>query len=177
MNLKVFIVCLNKKTAMDVAKSIILKNDDYSISPMFTTDISYKGEINENYEVYIDPAIINLSYKNNALLFIKTEQYISTGITIDDFYNNDICIMDINEYNIIPENVFNKYDIITVWIDTKNHKSLLNNELLEINYFNSFIEKIKYLYFLDTETNIDEVILEYLNGNEEIRESLLNENN
>ena len=177
MNLKTFIVCLDKNKALDIAKTIISKDDDYSISPMFTTNSLYKDEINENYEVYMNPATINLSYKNNALLYIKTSKYISVGITMDDFYNNDICIMNINEYNTISENIFNKYDIITIWIDTRKHKSLSNNDLIEINYFSTFLEKTKYLYFLDNEENISETILNYLNGDDEERKILLEENN
>ena len=112
MNQKVFIVCLNKDIALNVAKRLIAKDDNYSICPMFTTDSSYDTEPNDNYESYLDVHTVNLSYKNNSLLFIKTSKYISSGITIDDFYNNDICIMDINEYNLIAEVIFKKYNII-----------------------------------------------------------------
>ena len=96
MNQKVFIVCLDKSIALDIAKKIVIKDDNYAIAPMFTTDKEFSNEVNENYETYLDVHTVNLSYKNNSLLFIKTAKYISSGITIDDFYNNDICIMDIN---------------------------------------------------------------------------------
>lgn len=176
MDLKIFIVCLNKQTALDIAKKIVYDDDYLSISPMFTTNNEY-NEPNENYEVYMDVNTINLSYKNNSLLFIKTNKYISSGITIDDFYNNDISIMSIEEYNLIPENIFNKYNILTIWIDTKDHKKLSNTDLIEIKYFNSFLEKTKYLYFLDTESNIDKIILDYIKGDEEVRQKIFEENN
>lgn len=176
MNLKIFIVCLNKDISLDIAKKLIHKDDELTIAPTFTTN-KHKNELNENYETYLDVNTVNLAYKNNSLLFIKTIKYISSGITIDDFYNNDICIMDIEEFNLISEYLFNKYDILTVWIDSKNHKSLSSNDLMEIKYFNSFLEQIKYLYFLDDEPNIDNIILDYINGNEEERKDILEENN
>ena len=175
MNLKVFIVCLNKEYSLNVAKSLVYKNDELSIAPTFTTNPN-DGEVNENYKTYLDPATVNLSYKNNSLLYIKTNQYISTGITIDDFYNNDICIMNIEEYNLIPEYLFNKHDILTVWIDSKNHGSLQNSDLIEIRYFTEFIENVNYLYFLDSENIIDDIILNYIKGNEEERQIILREN-
>ena len=177
MNLKTFIVCLDKEKALNVAKDIVKSNDELSIAPQFTTNMEYKDEANENYVSYLDVNIVNLSYKNNALLYIKTDKYISTGITIDDFYNNDICYLSVEEFNSIPEIIFKKYDILVVWVDTKNHKPISNSDLIEINYFNTFITTINYLYFLETEIDIHDIIIEYIFGDEEHRKYLLEENN
>ena len=84
--------------------------------------------------------------------------------------------MDINEYNLIAENIFKKYDIVTIWIDTKNHKNLTDSDLIEINYFYEFISNIDYLYFLDNESNIEDTIISYLKGDEEERKLILAEN-
>ena len=124
MNLKTFIVCLYEDKALNVAKDIIKTNDELSIIPRFTTNTEYKNEVNENYVYYLDVNTVNLSYKNNALLYIKTDKYISSGITIDDFYNNDICYLTVEEFNSIPEVIFRKYDILVIWVDTKNHKTI-----------------------------------------------------
>ena len=110
MELKTFIVCLNKDIALNIAKEVIQLDDNLSIAPEFTTSINYKNEITDTYKCYLDISTANLAYKNNSLLYIKTYDYISSGITIDDFYNNDICFMDIKEFNLISENVFNKYN-------------------------------------------------------------------
>ena len=177
MNLKTFIVCLDKEKALNVAKDIVKINDELSIIPRFTTNTEYKDEVNENYIYYLDVNTVNLSYKNNALLYIKTNKYISSGITIDDFYNNDVCYLTVEEFNSIPEIIFKKYDILVVWIDTKNNKSISNSDLIEINYFNTFITTINYLYFLETENDIHNTILEYIFGDEEKRKYLLDENN
>ena len=177
MNLKTFIVCLDKNKALNVAKDIVKTNDELSIIPRFTTNTEYKGEVNENYIYYLDVNTVNLSYKNNALLYIKTDNYISSGITSDDFYNNDICYLTIEEFNSIPEIVFKKYDILVIWIDTKNHKSISNTDLIEINYFSNFVTTINYLYFLENELDIHLTILDYIFGDEEKRKYLLEENN
>ena len=177
MNLKTFIVCLDKEKALSIAKDIIRTNDELSIIPRFTTNTEYKDEINENYIYYLDVNTVNLSYKNNALLYIKTDKYISNGITTDDFYNNDICYLTVEEFNLIPEVIFRKYDILIVWVDTKNHKAISNVDLIEINYFNTFITTNNYLYFLETEKDIHNTILDYIMGDEEKRKYLLEENN
>ena len=177
MNLKTFIVCLDKDKALNVAKDIIKVNDELSIIPRFTTNQEIKDKANDHYIYYLDVNTINLSYKNNALLYIKTNNYISNGITIDDFYNNDICYLTIEEFNLIPEVIFKKYDILIIWIDTKNNKAISNSDMIEINYFNSFITSSNYLYFLENETDIHKTILEYISGDDEIRKHLLEENN
>lgn len=173
--MKIFIVCLNKQVALSIAKEIVNKNDDLSIAPMFTTD----GDIvpaNENYEVHMEANVANLSYKNNALLFIVTNQYISTGITTDDFYNNDICIMTVEEYNIIPESTFNKHDILVVWVDTKITKSINKNDLIEIGYLTDSLENKRYLYFIDEEEFIADTILDYLLADEDRRQVIFEQN-
>jgi hypothetical protein len=177
MNLKTFIVCLDEQKALNIAKDIVKANDELSIIPRFTTNTDYKGEVNENYIYYLDVNTVNLSYKNNALLYIKTDKYISSGITIDDFYNNDVCYLTVEEFNSIPEVIFRKYDILVIWVDTKNHKAISNSDLIEINYFSTFITTINYLYFLETEEDIHNTILDYIFGDEEKRKYLLEENN
>lgn len=179
MNLKTFIVCLDKNNSLDISKKIIELNDELSIVPEFTTNIDYKGKLNENYIYYLDVNTTNLAFKNNALLYIKTDNYISNGISIDDFYNNDICFMTIEEFNLIPNTVFKNQDILIVWVDLKKHNCITNNDLIETKYFNSFLlnNNIPYMYFLNNEEYIHQVIIDYIEGDEETRNMLLNENN
>lgn len=177
MELKTFIVSLNKDNAFNIAKELIKVNDSLSITPYFTTDNEYKNEVNENYIYYLGVDNVNLSYKNNALLYIKTNNYISSGITIDDFYNNDICFMNIEEFNMISEVIFKKYNVLIIWIDSINHKQVSPSEMIEVNYFSNFIENHDYLYFLENETNICKTIIDYIFGDDEIRQELLKENN
>ena len=175
-NSKIFIVCLNKETSLNVSKKIIENNDDLSIIPMFSTDTQYKNEINENYIYYLDVNTVNLSYKNNSLLYIITSNYISYGITLDDFYNNDIAFMNIEEYNNISDLIFNKYNVLTIWIDSKNHKFIDNKENIELKYFNERIKNNDYMYFMDDDVSIYQIISDYMNAEEDERLNLIKEN-
>jgi hypothetical protein len=85
--------------------------------------------------------------------------------------------MNVEEFNSIPEIIFKKYDILIIWVDTKNHKYISNSDLIEIDYFNTFINTTNYLYFLEDEIGIHNIILEYIFGNEEKQRQLLEENN
>lgn len=175
-NSKIFIVCLNKETSLSISKNIIVNNDDLSIMPIFSTDPSYENEINENYIYYLDVNTVNLSYKNNSLLYVMTSNYISYGITLDDFYNNDIAFMNIEEYNNIPDVIFDKYNVLTLWIDSKKHTYLDHKMNIELKYFNERIKNYDYMYFMDNDENIHSVINNYINANEEDRLNLLKEN-
>lgn len=175
-NSKIFIVCLNKETSLSISKNIIANNDDLSIMPIFSTDPLYENEINENYIYYLDVNTVNLSYKNNSLLYVMTSNYISYGITLDDFYNNDIAFMNIEEYNNIPDVIFDKYNVLTLWIDSKKHTYLDHKMNIELKYFNERIKNYDYMYFMDNDENIHSVINNYINANEEDRLNLLKEN-
>lgn len=174
--IKIFIVCLNKDISLKISKDILKKDDDLSIIPLFSTDPSYIDEINENYIYYLHSNIANLSYKNNSLLYILTSNYISYGITLDDFYNNDIAFMNIEEYNNIPDVIFNKHNILTIWIDSKNHQSINSKINIELKYFNERIKNNKYMYFMEDDTDIYDTIIEYIESDEEKRLELLKEN-
>lgn len=173
---KIFIVCDDKDLSLDICKKIILKNDEVSIIPIFSTDTEYYDEISENYIYYLDTVNVNLSYKNNALLYILTNNYISHGITLDDFYNNDIAFMNIEEYNNIPDVIFKKYDILTIWIDTKHHNSISKKYKIELKYFNERINEYKYMYFLSDDTNIEDIINSYIVASEENKKEILKNN-
>ena len=113
---------MDKDLALSISKKIIEINDNLSIMPSFSTDTTYLNSLSENYIYYLDHRKVNLSYKNNVLLYILTKAYISYGITMDDFYNNDIGYLTIEEYNNIPDVIFNENNILTIWIDQKNRK-------------------------------------------------------
>ena len=173
---KIFIVCDNKDISLAVCKNIVLNNDEVSIIPTFSTDTEYYHELSENYIYYLDTVNVNLSYKNNALLYIITSNYISHGITIDDFYNNDIAFMNIEEYNNIPDVLFKKYNILTIWIDTKRHKSINKKDNIELKYFNERINEYKYMYFLSDDINIHNIINNYILANETEKENIIKDN-
>lgn len=175
-NIKILITGIASIDKSIIAKRLVEIDDSLTIIPHFTSNVDMKDNISE-FEYFLDTHTIHLAYKNNSIMTVYTNNYTSNGITIDDFYNNDICYLTVEEFNSIPEVIFRKYDILVIWVDTKNHKTISNADLIEINYFSTFITSINYLYFLENETNIHTVILDYIFGDEEKRKYLLEENN
>lgn len=176
MNTKIIITGIKNINKLQLAKEIVKINDNLTICPKFISDPEYSGIISENYKYYLPTNIVNLSYKNNSIFFIKTENFISSGVTTDDFENNDIVFCDLNEYNNISDKYFNEYNILTIWLDTKYHKNInIIDDLNEIKYFENRLENNKYMYFLDEDIiNTASIINEYLITN---NEELLNSHN
>lgn len=176
--MKIIITGIDSINKIELAKSIISKDDELSICPVFTSNEEYDNKISDNYVYYLDPNIIDLSYKNNSFLYISTEDYISYGITIDDFYNNDIICLSTKNFNKIISTVFDKHDCLVIWVDSKFHKGInIKEELNEIKYLEETISKLKYLYFVDENFDtISDIILSYITGTEEERNKILEEN-
>lgn len=187
MNDKIIIVGISDIDKLEIAKELVRRDDNLSIASHFTTDneiIEQYGDnaesiINDKYIQYIKNDIINLAYKNNSLLYVITNGYISEGITTDEYYNSDIIYVDILQFNQIPDRFFNsKYSKnIIVWVDTRNHRHISQSELIEIRYLQERLDAMSYLYFLDE--SIDKIcttILEYLEADEDKRKQIIEEN-
>lgn len=175
--MKIIITGINLSKNLEIAKNLININDDLSIACSFTSDELYKDKTSENYIEFLDANVINLSYKNNAFLYIHTENYISTGITLDEFYNNDIICITNKNFNKIINDIFANNECIVVWIDTKEHNNInISEEIREINYLEKTLSKVNYLYFLDEDTDsIINTINRYIKSSEENRKELLEE--
>lgn len=180
MTTKIFITGLEKIDKIIVAKAIVNLDDDLSISQRFTNDVSYKDSPYDEYVFYLDSADVDISYKNNAFLFITANDMMYTGITLDSFYNEDVFCMNIQEFNNIPDYIFEINDILVVWLDTKINSSKdkdNKDEIMATKHFLEKIEKLCVLYFLDEdESDIANVVLEYLEGDEETKQRILEEN-
>ena len=74
---KIFIVGSDNIDKLSLADTLIEKNDDLSIGSHFTNDKEYKGSVNDNYIYYLSTQDIDLTYKNNFILFINTNNFIS----------------------------------------------------------------------------------------------------
>ena len=165
------------ETSIDKTKLIDIlldKSSNLSVSLLFTTNLE---NISDKYYYYISNEELNICYKNNAFLYIKTELDNSYGVIMDDFNSNNITFMNTEDFNNISNKIFAmNYDFVIIWLDTKNHdKDTIKYEIRETNYL---IEKInsdnlKYLYFLDQPfEDIADIIIDYYN-NPEKREEIL----
>ena len=160
MSNKVFIIYHDEELVSSYIDQLLLKDDFLTCAPKFSSD--KEEENSETY--YMSPVDVNLAIKNNALLYVVTSNYVSRGITMDDFYNNDICLLHYSEYNIIPDVLFTKYNILTVWIDSKKKISMNDLESYEINYVEQRLENVPNEYFLnDKFEEINEYILNFIN--------------
>ena len=174
---KIFIVGNKEEENINIAKDILAKNDDLSICQKFTNDKNYKDIATDDYIFYLDQKDVDLAYKNNAFLFVTTNNFISTGITFDSFYNDDIFYMNIQEFNNIPDYIFLDNDIIIAWIDRKCHGKTSEETLSNIPHFLDKLSKCNYLYFINE--SIDEIsdcIIKYIYGSIEEKQQLLDEN-
>jgi len=166
-NKKIFIIYHDETILEDLVDMIFEASNEINIANKFTTnnDDVKNGRPYSYY--YLSTVELNKAIKNNYVLYVLTNNYISTGITIDDFYNNDIFILNYKEYNTIPDLVFNKHDILTIWIDSKDgkYKDIFN----DIVFVENRLEKVNNEYFLKGENEeIVNTILNYLDENNNI---------
>lgn len=165
MSNKVFIIYHNEDILNDVINELYNISSELNVSNKFTTE---KNDSENRFPFsyyYINQLEINKALKNNSLLYIITNDYISTGITIDDFYNNDVFCMNYKEYNAISDMIFNKYNILTVWLDSKqsSYDTLL---LSEIPFIEKRLETVNYkYYFNDKNEDIANDIIAFIQEN------------
>lgn len=171
---KIIITGLDEINKFDVVDTLLKLDNSFMYAPIFTTD---KSVINDKY-YYLDTKRANLSYKNNAVFYIFTEQYNSHGVTLEDFIKNNVIIANIREYNNISDKFFNNYDILTVWIDSKFIcLSALNNYKYELKFLIDRINEHKYLYFTNNNPmNIAKTIISYWYADEDNKRKILDEN-
>lgn len=174
-NIKILITGIEAIDKSIIAKRLVEIDDSLTIIPHFTSNIDMKDNISE-FEYFLDNHTIHLAYKNNSIMTVYTNNYTSNGITIDDFYNNDICYMTIEQFNLISDKFINENNILVIWLDESNNHKISKDEIAEINYMQERLNNMKYLYFLnDSHKKICNVILEYLNSDEDRQQQLLEE--
>lgn len=162
---------INKKNIVD---TLLINEDLFDVANIFTTKNQDKYE---KYQYYLSKNELNICYKNNALLYVKTNEYISEGITLDSFYNSNLIFMNTEDFNNIPNKIFSlNEELVIIWVDSKTHdENDIQKEICETKYLIEKIEsdKLKYLYFLDADPiEIMDVVVEYLK-NPEKREELI----
>ena len=183
MNTKVIITGPHTMDKLSIAKQIVADNDNLSIAPTFTTDMEYKdiAPDNDEYIYYMGVESVELTMKNNFTLFMSTHNYITKGITIDNFYNNDIFCMELEDFNNISDHMLQQYDLIVIWVDApiKNGTdSLTYVDICETKYLEERLETLPYLYFFNSDKEeISSILNAYLFADDNEKQHILDENN
>lgn len=145
---KIIIVGDSNSKITDVIGVLTSYDEDILVAYQFTTDIAYK-DIKMYWRYYMDNEDLKLSYKNNALLCVSTDDdQISTGITKIDFENSDVCFMNYKMFNNIAPRYIQ--GVTVVWIDSNANKKT-SHELLQCKEFMKAIKNYKVLYFTKEE--------------------------
>lgn len=148
-------------------------DDNLTIMKHCTNDPEFINKESE-YTYYLDTNSIMLSYKNNSFMTIITNNYISDGITIDEFYNNVVCELSPKQFNMISNSLLNLDNVIVIWLDSNKYNKISKDELEELKYLQEQLENAKYLYFLNVEDNeVVDIIIKYLNGDDTEKLNLL----
>ena len=133
-NPKIIIVGTKNIDKEVIAKRLVEIDDSLTIIPHFTNDLEMKDNLSE-FEYFIDTNTIYLAYKNNSIMTVYTTNYVSDGIMIDDFYNNDICYVTIEQFNLISDKFINENDLLhkLCVLVKKSKKTLIAVECISCN--------------------------------------------
>ena len=174
--MKIFIVGSDNINKLDYANELIALNDNLNICKYFTSESKFDGMLGE-YKFNLSVEDIDLSFKNDVLLFIDYQDEYITGVTHEDFYNSDILNLSIEYFNLIPDQYLN-CDNLIVWIDNKSNAN--KKALAEANYFLERVEEINIplLYFINEDKkDIAKIVIDYIEGDEKCRKEILAEHN
>ena len=172
--IKFLIVGENSIDKKEIVNMLLSNEGMFKIAKYFSTN---EEESKQDFYYYLSNQELHICYKNHAILFVKTTLCDSVGITLEEFYENNVIFMNTEDFNNISNRVFlSNNELIIVWLDTKNHDTnQIKKEIKESSYLQEKIDtdNLKYLYFLDKPTiEIMDVICEYLKK-PELREELL----
>ena len=174
-DIKIIITGIDNDKIRTLANEIVNNDNTLTIAPTFTTN---NDETSWRY--LIDTNTANLSYKNNSVFFIYTANYISTGVLLEDYYNNNIFITSVEEFNNISDMFFRNDNTLIIWLDssTLNYENMSNEYKYKLKYLNERLNVNKYMYFINEPIQmIAKTIIKYIYASDEEKILLLNENN
>lgn len=164
------------ETLKDIAVRLQNANDDLVIAPIFTTKLEMKGKVSiDSY--YMSNEEVELSYKNNAFMWVRTHDNYSNGVTMPDMYNSSLFIMSYADFNNMSNPVMaelEKDGLVLCVIDNAGTKKS-DEDILESQSAFERIYEHPYMYFLDEKPhNIVNTIMKYLVADPDEREAIEN---
>ena len=171
--MKILLIGTNDSLKESITKGLKKANDDLRVAPVFTTELNMIGRQTKTH-YYMSNEEAELSYKNDAFMWVHTSGTSSHGVTKPDMYESDIFLMNFAEFNNMANPVLqelDKDDLVMCVMDEKNKKT--KEDVLEAaNAFERFYEH-HYLYFLEEPASfIVDTILKYMIASPEEREKI-----
>ena len=178
--MKVFLISPKHIDKLSIAKEVVALDDNINICKRFTSNIEDKNELS-NFRFFMDVDDTILAFKNNVLLYLEYRDDNVSGITLDDYEASDIILIDSNHFNEIPDIYLANKELlfITLYSKTNKNDETKKQDIIEDQYIQdrSLELNIPIIYFIDeAATDIANIIIDYIKGDEEIRERIIQEN-
>lgn len=176
--MKILIVGAEKTDKYAIARELQTVDDDMTLAPVFTTDLRMKHHITDDFIYYMPSEEVELSYKNDAFMWVCSDDNKSVGVTKTDMYNANIFVMSFANFNNISNPLLQEVldDGVICFVDSTSDNTDI--DIKESAFACERIYASPYIYFLnDNVSAIVNTLLAYINGDADERERIAEEMN
>ena len=142
---------------------------DLRIAERFNSGLDEYSNFNLDFQEVV------MAYKNNAIFSCITDiNNITTGITMDEYYNSNVIYLSVAELMNVPDHKLT--NCLIVWIDSDKW-SCSSEDISIATNMEKIIHNCEYLYFLKNELDVAvKTICRYIDSDIEERQNILEEN-
>ena len=135
----------------------------------------FNSGLDDQIGISLDFKEVVVAYKNNAIFSCITDiNNVTTGITMDEYYNSNVIYLSVAELMNVPDHKLT--NCIIVWIDS-DKLSCSTEDISIATNMEKIIHSCEYLYFLKNELDkVITIICRYIDGDIEERQNILEEN-
>ncbi len=176
--MKILIVGGENTDLYTVARELQAMDDDLAVAPVFSTDTALAGKVTGGFVYYMPAEEAELSYKNNAFMWVRADDMQSRGVTKPDMYSCSIFTMSFADFNNMSGTVLAELiadGCVVCFIDSRDNTE---RDITESGFACERIFSMPYLYFLDDSTDtITATVIEYMAADDSTRKKIAKENN
>lgn len=142
---------------------------DLRIAERFNSGLDEYSKLNLDFQEVV------MAYKNNAIFSCITNiDNLTTGITMDEYYNSNVIYLSVAELMNVPDHKLT--NCLIVWIDSDKY-SCSSEDISIATNMEKIIHNCEYLYFLKNELDVVvKTICRYIDSDKEERQNILEEN-
>lgn len=142
---------------------------DLRIAERFNSGLDEYSNLNLDFQEVV------MAYKNNAIFSCITDiNNITTGITMDEYYNSNVIYLSVAELMNVPDHKLT--NCLIVWVDGDKW-SCSSEDISIATNMEKIIHNCEYLYFLKNELDVAvKTICRYIDSDIEERQNILEEN-